>query len=552
VFLFLARVGRAFESFASSPLHVIFGFSVIYFVPTVWNAAHKLIWDDEFFTLYISCAPGWHEIIRALSTGADQHPPTFYFLTHLFLKAFGTTHVTLRLPEILGFWAMCVLLYVFVKRLLGRGAWGVLAMLLPCAFGGMYRYADEARGYALLLAFSTLALLSWTRAVEDSRRRLFLPLLACGLAAAVASHYYAVLVALALGLAELVRTFARRKVDWPIWLAFTATIVPLIIFLPVIRSSQKYSGHFWAHPQWRMVLAFHPRMMEYFPNVLIGTIAFSLWLMSRRFWTRDEEEVRPRLSLPIIAALISFSLIPCFGVMLAKTITHAYVDRYAIAGAIGACILCTCLLHRLSDKRGLVVLVSVALSLGSYGLGASLRAIDNSGTLADLRADRRFLTRKAGDRPLVVDEVTVFHRLSFYGAPAFANRLAYIADADASTKYLGHDTIDRGLLALRPWFPINVVPASNYVRMHSSFLVFGYVGDWTWVTYELAKPGMDTKLLGRRGARLLFWVRDAAAVSEDPDANGSRDKVPSLYSKFEGRSKSLCAIYMGSDNCPSL
>jgi hypothetical protein len=532
-------------------LYVILGFSVIYFVPTVWLAAHKLIWDDEFFTLYISCAPGWHEIIRALSTGADQHPPTFYYLTHLFLKAFGTTHVTLRLPEILGYWAMCVLLYAFVRRLLGN-VWGVLAMVLPLSFGGMYHYADEARGYALLLAFSVLALLSWTRAVEGSRRRLFLWLLACGLAGAVASHYYAVLVALALGLSELVRTFARRKIDWPIWLAFTAALAPLIVFLPVIRSSQKYSGHFWAHPQWRMILAFHPHMMEYFPNVLIGTTAFSLWLVSRRFWPRGEDDVRPRLSLPVLSGLISFSLIPCFGVVLAKSITHAYVDRYAITGAIGACILCTYLLYRLSDERGVVALVSIALSFFTYGLNASLTGIDDRVALDDLRADRYFLTHKTDDRPLVVDEITVFHRLSFYGPPPLVNRLTYVADPKASAKYLGQDTIDRGLLALRPWFPINAVSVSNYVRTHSSFLVYGYVGEWTWFTYDLVKPGVDAKLLGRRSARLLFLVQGASALAKDSGAADSRDHTPSLRSKFEGRAESLCAIYMGPGNCPSL
>ena len=548
---FLAQAGRLFEKFASSPVYVILSFSLIYFVPTVWIAAHKLIWDDEFFTLYISCAPGWHEIVRALSTGADQHPPSFYYLTHLLLKTFGTTHTTLRLPEIFGFWAMCVLLYAFVKRLLGS-VWGVLAMILPLCFGGMYYYAAEARGYALMLGFAMLALLSWTRAIEESRRRLFLLLLAFALAGAAASHYYAVLVTLALALAELVRTFARRKIDWPIWLAFSATVAPLIVFLPVIVSSQKYSGHFWAHPQWRMIFAFHPHMSGYFLDVLIGMTAFSLWLMPRRFQTADEEQVRPPLSVPVLALLVSVSLIPYFGMLAAKEITHAYVDRYVITGAIGACVLCTYLLHRLADRRGIVALVSVVLSLSIYAVTATLTAVDNRATLDDLRGDRYFLDHKAPDRPVVVDEVTVFHRLSFYGQPSLANRIAYLADAKSSAKYLGQDTIDRGLLALRPWFPINVLPVTNYVRLHPSFLVYGYVGDWTWFTYDLVRPGVDARLLGRRNSRLLLSVEDAPALLNASSVTDSQDDTPSLRAQFAARNQSLCAIYMGADNCPTI
>lgn len=552
VLLFLARAGRLFEKFTSSPVYVILAFSLIYFVPTVFIAAHKLIWDDEFFTLYISCAPGGRGIVRALSTGADQHPPSFYYLTHLFLKAFGTTHVTFRLPEILGFWAMCVLLYVFVKRLLGD-VWGVLAMLLPLCFGGMYYYAAEARGYALLLVFSMLALLSWTRAIEECRRRwLLLLLLAFALAGAAASHYYAVLVALALALAELIRTFARRRIDWPIWLAFSATAVPLILFLPVILSSQRYVGHFWAHPSWRMIFTFFPHMSEYFLNVLIGATAFSLWLRSRNSPASEEERACPRLSAPVLAVLISFSLIPLFGMLCAKEITHAYVDRYVITGAIGACVLCTYLLHRLADGRATVALVSVALSLLIYGVTAALTVVDNRMTLADVRADDDFISHKSADRPVVVDEVTVFHRLSFYGRPSLVNRIAYVADTKASTRYLGEDTIDRGLLALRPWFPINVVSVNNYIRAHPSFLVYGYVGDWTWFTYDLVKPGVETRLLGRRKSRLLLSVEDASALLKGSDVAGFSDDTPSLRAKFIGRNESVCAIYMGAGNCPSI
>ena len=70
-------------------------FTVLYLVPTLWLASGKLIWDDEFFTLYLA-RTGWRSLLTALATGADQHPPPFYYLTHWIFQLFGMNPITLR------------------------------------------------------------------------------------------------------------------------------------------------------------------------------------------------------------------------------------------------------------------------------------------------------------------------------------------------------------------------------------------------------------------------------------------------------------------------
>src|ERR1700760_3429540 len=67
-------------------------FLAIYIVPNVVLARTKLIWDDEFFALYFAKITSWGELLRALRTGADQHPPSFYSLTHLIFQLFGASH----------------------------------------------------------------------------------------------------------------------------------------------------------------------------------------------------------------------------------------------------------------------------------------------------------------------------------------------------------------------------------------------------------------------------------------------------------------------------
>ena len=541
-----------FDRLADSPMAVVLAFTVLYLVPTILIAAHKLLWDDEFFTLYLSTTPNWHELVKALSTGADQHPPSFYYLTHLVLKIFGTTHVSLRTPEILGFWLMCILLYFLLRRLLGS-MWGVVAMLLPLTSGGLYYYASEARGYGLMLGFSSLALFSWVRATQDSRRRIFVPVLGVSLAASTASHYYAVLTACALCLAELVRDIRSKRIDFPIWIAFGGAAVPPLMFLSVIRSAQGYSGHFWAHPHWRMILTFYPDMLGYLPNVLLGTAAFALIRFALRSRTaRGNDTAPPVIPVWIFVAFAAFALIPCGAMVLAKTITQGYVDRYAICGVIGGLILCTFILNRLSQQRTAVARACVALSLVSFAANAYVISYDNALTLEDVKDDRILLTHKTGDGPLAVGEVTIFYRLSFYASPKLARRLAYPADADAAVKYLNQDTVDRGLLELRPWFPMNVVPMSKYLRSHPFFLVYGYIGDWTWVTYALTDPHLETRLIQRRNSRVLFSVENTSALTDAGQSEDGLDRAPSLYSKFENRNQSLCAIYMGANHCPPI
>jgi len=108
-----ARANR----YAASRTLVWTAFTLLYVIPTVLLSRIKLFWDDEFFTLYLSRTADWKTLLQALATGADQHPPSFYYLTHGILGLFGTSPVTLRLTAIAGFWLLCVCLYEILKPL---------------------------------------------------------------------------------------------------------------------------------------------------------------------------------------------------------------------------------------------------------------------------------------------------------------------------------------------------------------------------------------------------------------------------------------------------
>src|SRR3972149_1994188 len=177
-------------------LWLLCGFSIVFLISTCWLASRKLMWNDELFTLYISRLPSVSDIWSALSTGADQTPPFFHIITRASFSLFGVNHVSIRLPEVLGFWVMSLCLFQFVSKR-SSAIYGFVAMLFPLVTIA-YSYAYEARPYGLVLAFSGLPLLCWQSAAEGRYRKLSLIGLALSLAAAVSSHYYAVLLFLPL------------------------------------------------------------------------------------------------------------------------------------------------------------------------------------------------------------------------------------------------------------------------------------------------------------------------------------------------------------------
>ncbi len=213
------------------------GLSVVYALLTWTLSRRKLMWNDELYTYYIARLPSMHDVWNALMARGEQTPPLFFAITRLSFRLFGVNQFSIRLPEILAFWAMMVCVYVFARRRMSS-----MSALCAAAFPLVttaFPYTYEARAYGLVLGFAALALLSWQTATSAaSRARLFaVACLAASLAAAVSSHYYGVFVLVPLALGEAVRTVTRRRLDMAVWAALAISVVPLAWHLPLMQSS---------------------------------------------------------------------------------------------------------------------------------------------------------------------------------------------------------------------------------------------------------------------------------------------------------------------------
>jgi hypothetical protein len=122
--------------------------------------------------------------------------------------------------------------------------------------------------------------------------------------------------------------------------------------------------------------------------------------------------------------------------------------------------------------------------------------------------------------PIVVADLHTFMTLAYYAPPGISSRVVYLADPQASLRYLGHDTVDRGILDLKPWFQVAVEEYEPYIASHDRFLVYlevqgernwlGYYWGrpWalSWLLYDLPGAPVHIELMRRNKNSLLFLV----------------------------------------------
>jgi hypothetical protein len=463
---------------------------------TLVLAHRKPLWNDELFTYYISRLPGVDDMWSELATGVEQTPLTFYAATRVSLDVFGNSGIAMRLPELLGFLLMTVCVFLFVERR-SSPLYGLVAAIFPIATIA-YGYAYEARAYGLVLGFSAAALLCWQVAAEESRYRRVAALgIAATLAAAVGSHYYAVLILIPLLAGEVARSAVRRRLDWLVLGSFCGALIPLVAFAPLIAEAKDYSTTFWAQPSWHAAIRFYPdSLVDSALGGVVGVLAVIVVLVTwraRRF-LRDER-LPPSHEL---AALVTLALLPFFGVALGKLATGAYTDRYVLSALVGITILVA--LAAWWVDRG-VPMLGVSLLL-VFTVFAGARIVERQGdATADADAQTQalaFLDRhgRAGE-PIAVASPHDFFELSHREAQEGGTRLIYLADPALARRYVQTDAVELGVLGMKDIAPLRVERYRRFIASHSRFVVYGKYRAWDWLTYELRANGARTRVIAR-------------------------------------------------------
>ncbi|HHX64592.1 MAG TPA: hypothetical protein GX702_06855, partial [Chloroflexi bacterium] len=180
------------------------------------------LWNDEG----TSVALAQRDLATITRSAAhDIHPPLYYYLLHGWIRLVGRGEYAVRsLSAMMGI-ALVAVTYALGRRLLGRGAALIGALLTALSSFGVY-YSQEARMYAQVSLFGALSMLTYAHLlnVRGSERSPRVRWAAVGLyllaaALSVYSHYFAFTLILAqnLGFVVWLLRDARQRDAARLW-----------------------------------------------------------------------------------------------------------------------------------------------------------------------------------------------------------------------------------------------------------------------------------------------------------------------------------------------
>lgn len=486
-------------------------FSGCYFTLAVAQANVRPLWNDELFTAYLLSLPSVAHLWEALASGVDLVPPLYHLIVRGLEPVIGAGPVALRLPSIVGFWVMCLCLYRYVSRRL-PAEFGFAAMLLPFCTN-VSNYMAEARPYGLMLGLAGLALVSWQALETRSKTSVaWRVALAGSLAAAIATHYYAVLLVLALAAGELVRSRERRSPDWPVWISLGAPLAVLIPLLPQLRTAREMAPTYWTSTRIGEALLVYTNWFGHSDWVFVllaGIAAAAAWRPSagsigtRHPLLADVTPALVLLGLPMVAALVTFAM------------GTGFTWRYVLIGIIGFSIAGSYVLARLAGHSAtLRIAMLVAIALNHEVLFRSRDLLTgNTPVPLTKRIEQRVLEQADLAAPVLVAGPQVFLELSHHASPALRARVHYVANLERALALVGTDTADRSLLLLSRLvsipvgrFPDDLPAASDYYLVDAEPL--------NWLTRELLARRASLVLVGSGDGFAVYRVRQARDVQQ--------------------------------------
>jgi dolichyl-phosphate-mannose-protein mannosyltransferase len=483
------------------PLFCWFSFTILYAAGTIGESRAQALTTDEILTLHVSRLPSMSMVWSALAQGADGQPPFFYVLTRASIAIFGESELALRLPSIVAFWFLCLFVYFFVTRRFPSLFGWIAVLVLFSTFA--YPFSFDARPYAPVLAFSSLALVCWQRAADGLQRRLTLPGLTVGLAAAAGSHYFGLLVAAPLALGELIRFRITKRADVAMWISFIGVLVPLLFFLPLIRSARTgYPGSLTSiSPE--QITSEYIDILGQLPLVMIAFLA--VYLAEGAFKVKEPLlKTTSGLSSHEAFAVSAFILLPALTHIAAAYTTHVFLERYSVVVVLGLGIGFATFVRSIAHRHAATLSVCLLLLLAIFAVRARHLMADQQGLpsvrLIEHGAENSLI-------PIAIEQGALFVRLSHYAEPAIATRLRYLASKQENLHYSPATTVEWGMLGLRsPVTALAIEDYESFVHSHPQFYVYSGSAGGGWLMSKLTDEKAQIEIKGKDDASYLYLV----------------------------------------------
>jgi hypothetical protein len=493
---------------------VYYGISVVAayaLLRSTFYAAFKPLWFDEILTSVVSRQGSLSRIQAALAQGIDGNPPAFYLVEHWAASLVSNEHIGLRLLSILGFACTLLFVWTFVKTRHGSSV-ALISSALLLVTPLFTLYAQEARPYSLVVASIALAMVCYQRAP----RPLWIVGLALSLTLAALLHYYVLLSFAPFFLAELAFLYFAKRIRFTVWLALLVPLLPVAISLPrLIWMKQNWGPHFWYGAALSDVSAAYG---DYFRvGSLWGVALFGitlLMLFSSLSSLLSKRDSTDRL-LPALLAERTLSagliVLPLLGFAVAKASHGPFTERYLLATILGFASASAFPLSKASPAAFQTVATLLLLALCSQELGF-WKSVKNRQTPASIIAPLVELAKvpNYADLPVVFSDAGIYVEIWHYAPPGLFRRAVALPDPEGAVTYSDTDTVDKLVLALRPYAPPGIHHFDEFVAANPRFLLYSNGSRADWWPARLAHDGYRVQRV-YSGAPNVAYVVDSPA-----------------------------------------
>jgi hypothetical protein len=323
------------------------------------------------------------------------------------------------------------------------------------------------------------------------------------LALALGCHYFGILVAVPLLLAEAVRTVRQRRLDLPVTAVLLASYLPVISWLPYLHGAAQYKAHYYIQPDFMKCIRSYSwldeinRAINRETNrganaglsdaanvamflVIVATVMVGAYFGCKASRGRDSRGEDSKAEDPHALdshaldsraldsraeewlVLVFMALLPVFGGMLSVAGAGSFLPRYVIGSSIGLMVpRIAGILYFLRSRmaRRLILVVMCVLIVAGF-------ARDNARNRRDAGLLRFCLANVSPNTLVVPDDYNDFMRLHYYDGHNFpaGSSYAWVADMQRELAWEHTDDVSRTMLNMRQFSDIPVMPYEELLR----------------------------------------------------------------------------------------
>jgi hypothetical protein len=495
-----------------------FGLIAICFAPLGILRAHStLLVNDEIYSVHIAQASNLRSML-ALAREIDLHPPLHYLAERLTLAMPAPRWLAARVPSILAGLVVCFALFRYAAKRTSP-VFGLVAVAIFW-FSPVLDSAWVARPYMLWMAWLCLLLLGRDAAVRPARKAWAVTLVFVLTLLMLMTHLIGIACVGPFLVAEFVRGLSRRRMDWPLVLAFLLpTLVGLGFFYQLHHLSENVFPSSQA-PSFKLAGDIYGAI---FGNTLliVAVCAFAVTVifvpeMAKEFDVSDNRPKRLTFNLQDVALLLALLFLP-FLLLIPAAIFHLqFWLRYAFAAMPGLALLGAWLLARRLVLARVVAVLLIAASVG-YMVQRMVGESGPQGNAGTMDGGRMPIVLSSLDHslPIVAASPMTFVEMSDRERPEIARRVFYLTDRDAALRYSHYTLFEnedkiRQLLDL----PSQTADLNKFIGEHEAFYVVGnYDEQEVWLLRKLASDGLKLDYLGK--FQSTYESNDLYRVSRD-------------------------------------